>query len=92
MSTRGVALTRTIEGVGNVLAAEAVTITAEAAGRVGSIAFAQKADVAQGAVLVHLNAEQENADVATRVSKTAELRVGSHGCSGWSAKVRSRSR
>lgn len=71
---RGVTLTRSIEGVGDVLAAEAVTITAEAAGRVASIGFAEGADVGQGAVLVRLDAEQENAEVATRTAEAAELK------------------
>ncbi len=71
---RGITLTRTIEGVGDVLAAEAVTVTAEAAGRVAAITFAEGANVAQGAVLVRLDAEQENAEVATRTAEAAELK------------------
>lgn len=70
---RGITLTRTIEGVGDILAAEAVTITAEAAGRVAAIGFAEGANVPQGAVLVRLDAEQESADVATRQAEAAEL-------------------
>lgn len=71
---RGITLTRTIEGVGDILAAEAVTITAEAAGRVAAIGFAEGADVPQGAVLVRLDAEQESAEVSTRQAEAAELR------------------
>ncbi len=71
---RGITLTRTIEGVGDVLAAEAVTVTAEAAGRVAAINFAEGSNVAQGAVLVRLDAEQESAEVATRTAEAAELK------------------
>lgn len=73
VAARPVTLTRSIEGVGDVLAAEAVTVTAEAAGRVAQIAFAEGANVGRGAVLVRLDAEQENAEVATRTAEAAEL-------------------
>lgn len=66
-------VTRTIEGVADVLAAEAVTITAEAPGRVTAILFEPGARVRRGQVLVRLDAEQEAADVATRRAEAAEL-------------------
>lgn len=71
---RGVTFTRTIEGVGDILAAEAVIVTAEAAGRVAAINFQEGANVPGGAVLVRLDAAQENADVQTRDAEAAELR------------------
>ena len=67
-------ITRTVEGVADVLADEAVTITAEAPGRIVAIAFTQGQRVRRGDVLVRLDADQESADVAARLAEAAELR------------------
>lgn len=67
-------VTRTIEGVADVLALDAVTITAEAGARVAEVNFEQGDTVRRGAVLVRLDSAQEAADVATRRAETAELR------------------
>ena len=71
---RSVPLTRTVEGVADVLAAEAVTITAENGARIAEIGFTEGAEVARGAVLVRLDAAQERADLATREAEAAEGR------------------
>ena len=67
-------VTRLIEGVADVQAAEAVTITAEAAGQVVSINFQEGQRVARGAVLVRLEADQQTADVGSLQAEAAELR------------------
>lgn len=67
-------VTRSIEGVADVEAAEAVTITAEAAGRIVSIHFREGQRVARGAVLVRLESDQEAADVGSLQAEAAELR------------------
>lgn len=71
---RTATVTRTIEGIADVLALDAVTITAETAARVAALPFDQGDNVRRGAVLVRLDAAQETADVATRRAETAELR------------------
>lgn len=71
---RAITLTRSIEGVGDILATDAVVVTSEAAGRVSEIRFREGEEVPEGAVLVTLDAAQEDAEVATRQAEAAELR------------------
>ncbi len=64
---------RTLGGVGDVLATESVTLTAEAPGRVEAILFREGVRVGRGAVLVRLRAAQERADVAAANAEAAEI-------------------
>lgn len=66
---------RTLEGIGSITAVRQVTITPEVTGRVEDIKFEAGDIVAKDAVLVLMNADQENADLAIyqAQAKLAEL-------------------
>lgn len=74
VAAKAATVTRTIEGIADVLALDAVTITAEAAARIAALPFEQGDNVRRGDVLVRLDAAQEAADVVTRRAEAAELR------------------
>ncbi len=67
-------VTRVIKGVGDLLAAEAVVLTAESAGRVAAVLFTEGQRVPRGQVLVRFEAEEEQAQVAVATADTSELR------------------
>lgn len=67
-------ITRTIEAVADVAAAEGVVLTAERAGRVAAVLFREGERVPRGTVLVRLDAAQEQADVAVQRAAALELR------------------
>jgi membrane fusion protein (multidrug efflux system) len=67
-------VTRSIEGVADVAAAEAVVLTAKFAGRVAEVLFREGERVARGQPLVRLDAEQEAAEVAVLRAGADELR------------------
>jgi len=67
-------VTRTIEGVADVTAWEAVVLTAKSAGRVAEVLFDQGQRVRRGEALVRLDAEQEAAEVAALRAAADELR------------------
>lgn len=70
----GAELTRTIEAVANVEAAESVSVTAEASGRVVTVLFTEGERVGRGQPLFRLESDQEQADLSAALADAAQLR------------------
>lgn len=67
-------VSRVIEAVANVEAAESVIVTAEAAGRIAAVNFRDGQRVSKGQVLFRMESDQQSADVDASRATVAELR------------------
>ncbi len=65
---------RTLEALGTARAAESVVLTAKVAGRIVAIGFEQGASVKKGAVLVRLESQEIEAEIAALEAEAAETR------------------
>lgn len=68
------ALTRTVPAIGTLRAAEAVTVAADATGRVAEILFEDGAEVAAGAPLFRLDVAELRAELAAAQAEAREMR------------------